>query len=100
MFNSLHARMTRTAISPRLATRTFSNMLGGANLEQGLTEFDRLGVLDEDGGDHAASFGLDLVHDLHRLDDADNGVRVNFRADFDVIGGFGRGSAINRADHR
>src|SRR5579872_5873811 len=38
--------------------------------EKDLPELDRRGILDRDLADRAAHFGLDLVHDLHRFDDA------------------------------
>src|SRR5919108_2097874 len=38
--------------------------------EKDLAEFHRLPVLSGYLSDHARDFGLDLVHDLHRLDDA------------------------------
>src|SRR5512144_2725016 len=70
--SSLHARMTRRAISPRLAMRTFLNMrLAGDDAEEGLAELHRRRVLDEDLGDGAVRLRLDLVHELHRLDDAE-----------------------------
>src|SRR5262245_44667271 len=82
---SRHARCTRSAISPRLAIRILSNSLlsalaaatiGPGNAfsltdhEQRLAEFDGLPVLGQDGLDHAGLVRLDLVHELHRLDDA------------------------------
>src|SRR5438093_9302312 len=66
---SRRQRMTRSAISPRLATSTFLNMLG-RDLEQRLAVLDRRAVLDEDSDHRAGDVGLDLVHQLHRLDDA------------------------------
>jgi hypothetical protein len=41
-----------------------------------LAEFDRFGVVDQHLGDDAADFGLDLVHHLHGLDDADHRFRA------------------------
>src|SRR5262245_13182541 len=38
--------------------------------EEGLAELDRLSVLDGDFANGPAELGLDLVHDLHRFDDA------------------------------
>src|ERR1051325_7229774 len=73
---SRHARITRSAISPRLAISTFLNMIGlfrlssRGDLEQRLAILDRGAVLDEDRDDRAGDVGLDLVHQLHRLDDA------------------------------
>src|SRR5262249_43903855 len=74
MPSSRHARMTRRAISPRLATRTFLNMtalrcaLGGLDAEKRLPELHRLAVLDQDLGHLPRLVRLDLVHQLHRLD--------------------------------
>src|SRR5688572_30678796 len=69
---SRQARITRSAISPRLAIRTFLNMAGlGRDLEERLTVLDRCTVLDEDSDHGAGNVGLDLVHQLHRLDDAE-----------------------------
>src|SRR6478752_3380460 len=81
---SLHARWMRRAISPRLAIRTFLNMQGAGSLndEQRLPEFDGLSVLAEDLAHRASLVGLDLVHDLHRLDDADRLAFLDHRADF------------------
>src|SRR4051794_1379605 len=109
--------MTRTAISPRLATSTRENIpttrrrtslamsalkrepalpvpaasppgpgaarshvslqrvqrppVDGVQLEQELAEFDGLRVLDEDRAHDPVDVGLDLVHELHRLEDAE-----------------------------
>src|SRR5262245_46413324 len=83
IFSSLQARIMRTAISPRLATRIFSNMffvgrarypnaplespLCRTNLEHWLAELHRLGVVHQDGTDHTLCLGLDLIHHLHRF---------------------------------
>src|SRR6185369_11729674 len=67
---SRHARITRSAISPRFAISTFLNIARSRNdLEQRLTVLDRHAILDEDRDDRAGDIGLDLVHQLHRLDD-------------------------------
>src|SRR5215472_18190886 len=70
----------RSAISPRLAIRTFSNMAQGVSLDQhkGGAILDRLSVGDEDLRDAAWPMGADLVHDLHRLDDQE---RLSFGHD-------------------
>src|SRR6185436_15581639 len=65
---SLHARWTRSAISPRLAIRIFSN-IGLLDDRERLAEFDGLGVLDQDLDDLAALRRRDRVHGLHGLDD-------------------------------
>src|SRR5437867_11400959 len=73
--SSCSARMTRTAISPRVATRTRPNTVereGGDRfeLEQQLPELDGLRVLHVDRPDDPLVVGFDLVHELHRLEDA------------------------------
>src|SRR5687768_15028227 len=75
--SSRQARMTRRAISPRLAIRTFLNTgacspraarrSGGLDPEQRLAELHRLPVLHHHLGDPPGHLGLDLVHQLHRL---------------------------------
>src|SRR5436309_10518875 len=66
--------MIRRAISPRLATSIFLNIgLSRTNGEQPLAVFYRLAVFDEYANDLAGDFRFDLVHKLHRLDDAQHG---------------------------
>src|SRR5258707_15853438 len=70
---SAHARMIRRAISPRLAIRIFLNtpaarLLGGVHLKERLVELHRLPGLGDHAGDRAAALRLDLVHELHGLD--------------------------------
>src|SRR5262245_33651216 len=78
MPSSRHARMTRSAISPRLAIRIFLNTgtssggSGGLDPEQGLAELHRLPVLRQGLDDPPGLVRLDLVHQLHRLDDAEH----------------------------
>src|SRR6185295_5318846 len=88
----------RSAISPRLAMRIFSNTL--AEDEERLAVFDRLAVLDQDGLDRAGSVGVDLVHQLHRFDDADDVALLDLLPDLDERLGVGRRRAIEGADHR
>src|SRR5207245_2274234 len=64
---SRQARCMRSAISPRLAIRIFSNML--AENEQRLPVLHRLAVFHEHRLHHAGGVGLDLIHRLHRLGD-------------------------------
>src|SRR3954470_9035901 len=75
MPSSRQARWMRSAISPRLAIRIFSNIQGSrrgsTDDEQRLAVLDRLAVLHQDCLDHARGIGLDLVHQLHRFDNAD-----------------------------
>src|ERR1051325_113092 len=75
MPSSRQARWMRSAISPRLAIRIFPNTL--AEDEEGRAVFHRLAVLHQDGLHPACRVGLDLVHQLHPLDDADGVSRLH-----------------------
>src|SRR5688572_13728774 len=78
--SSRQARMTRRAISPRLATRMRLYMLWllpRVDLEQWLAKFHRLAVFDQAGHDLAGHLRRDLVEDLHGLDDADRALRAD-----------------------
>src|ERR1700739_687186 len=75
--SSLHAQITRSAISPRFATRIFRNiprrglfLPAGPDAEQRLPIFNALSLPDENPQHSAADVGLDLVHEFHCLDDA------------------------------
>src|SRR4029453_7180181 len=75
MPSSRHATITRSAISPRFAIRIFLNMANAAaslrgKREESLAVLHRLSVLGVYRHDLARVLGLDLVHQLHRLDDA------------------------------
>src|SRR4051794_36577572 len=114
--SSRHARITRSAISPRFAMRIFLNggvdggaakrmdpggfepMSGLLDAEQLLTELDALSVLRVDLDDGAADLGLDLVHQLHRFDDAERLPGADDGADVDEGRRVRRGRAIERAD--
>src|SRR5258705_594624 len=52
--------------------------------EKGLSELHRLRVLRGDFPDHPGDLGLDLVHDLHRLDDAHHLPHGHAAPDLDV----------------
>src|ERR1035437_903755 len=118
MLSSLHARMMRTAISPRFAIRIFSNMpkdVGGldeaarlailddgsgwADLKQGLAKLHRFSVLDHDLGNHALGLRLDLVHHLHRLDDTDDCLGADLRAHFNIRRRFRGWGSVESANH-
>src|SRR6202011_644402 len=66
--------MTRTAISPRLAMRIFLNRSDG---KQSLPVLYRLSVHDELALDDARGLGLNLIHELHRFDDAEDLPRLH-----------------------
>src|SRR5579859_3492693 len=70
MPRSLQAQITRTAISPRLALKIFSNMSTGTNCEQCLAVLYSPAVLHQLGYDCSGGLRLDFVHELHRFDDA------------------------------
>ena len=112
MPSSLQAQMTRRAISPRLAIRIFLNMqydLACDRLQRGgkfspagyfrwpdgeqlLAVFDGLAVVDQDLDDLAGDIGFDLVHQLHRFDDAEH------LADFDLVAGLDEGRRTGDGD--
>src|SRR5262245_33384825 len=84
MPSSLHARWMRSAISPRLAIRTLSNISWFLfDDDERLAEFDRLAVLDQDRRDLAGMRGGDLVHGLHGFDDEERVTLRDVRADLD-----------------
>src|SRR5579862_905534 len=99
MPSSRQARWMRSAISPRFAIRIFSNTRL-ADDEQGLAVLDRLAVLDQDRLDHARGVALDLVHELHRLDDAARFAFLDRGAYVDEGRRIRRGRAIEGAHHR
>src|SRR5215813_10569395 len=73
---SRHVRSTRSAISPRFAMRILWNMAPPplpARLyqEQGLPELHRLRIRDEDLDHAPRHLRLDLVRQLHGLNDAE-----------------------------
>ena len=61
-----------------------ADALLGAHREQFLTKFHGLGVFSHNFSDDATHFGLDLIHHLHRLNDANDCLRVHNLADFDI----------------
>src|SRR6185369_9393747 len=79
---SWQARWMRSAISPRFAIRTFSN-IDLAKHEHRLAVFHRLAVADEDRLDDACLGCGDGVHDLHRLDDQQGLTLLHAVADLD-----------------
>src|ERR1035441_10300973 len=87
--------MTRTAISPRLAMSIFLNGTDGI---QSLPVLHRLPVHDQLAFDNAAGLGLDLVHQLHALDNAEHLAGLHAFAYPDEGWGFGRGSLVEGSD--
>src|ERR1700694_4224907 len=72
----------------------------GIDPEQNLAELDRLTVLDRDLSNHSGDLRLDLVHDLHRLDDADGLSRAHPVPHLDVGLRSRFGCLVEGADHR
>src|SRR5271170_4775945 len=68
---SRQARWILSAISPRLAISTFSNIGSDGSFDQHQdgAVFDRLRIGGQDLHDTARPWRADLVHHLHRLDD-------------------------------
>src|SRR5262245_24280760 len=101
MPSSRQARRMRSAISPRLAMTTLSSIPGPLlDREEGLAELDRLAVLGKHRDDLAGALALDLVHHLHRLDDAEHLADADLLAHFDERLRAGRRRGIEGADHR
>src|ERR1700732_3997799 len=98
---SRQARITRSAISPRLATRMRWNMGSSRfDAEEHLAVLDRLLVLDKDFGDDAVALRLDLVEDLHGLDQADDRCRGHSGSDANERFGIRGGSRVESAGRR
>src|ERR1700758_1286731 len=93
MPSSRHARRIRRAISPRLAMTSFSIMATLFDDEQRLAELHRIAVPRHDRGDPPGLVGFDLVHHLHRFDDAQNLADPDLIADLDERLRTGRGGA-------
>src|SRR5258708_4716003 len=95
------ARRAR-ALSPstRLAIRIFLNMSGGLDGEQPFAVLRRLAVLHVRAHDFSLVLGRDLIHQLHRLDDAETLTLLLPLADLDEGGRAGLGTAVESADDR
>src|SRR5437867_2833241 len=100
MPSSRHATITRSAISPRLAIRIFLNILRGLDGKESLTVLDRLSVFHVAFHDFAVTLGVDLVHQLHRLDDAKHLPFANGVSHFGKRLGARVRRSIKRADDR
>src|SRR5882724_1121545 len=72
----------------------------GINPEKDLAELHRLRVVRQDLAHHAGDLGLDLVHDLHRFDDAHRLARGDPGPDLDVRIGARLGRLVECPDHR
>src|SRR6266540_6598704 len=95
--------MTRIAISPRLAMRIFLNMADGSSRpyrKEPLAVLHRLAIFHIDVDDLAVILRVDLVHQLHRLDDAEHVALLDRRADVDEGGGARLRRPVERPDDR
>src|SRR5215475_4307724 len=100
MPSSLQARSTRSAISPRLAISSLSN-IGPAHIrrrslddDQRLAELDRLAVFEQDLRHRAGARRGNLIHRLHRLYDEKHVAGLHRAADVDERFCSGLGRAI------
>src|SRR5689334_19925181 len=104
MPSSLHAQITRRAISPRLAMRILRNMRPGLTPrpdgEELLAVFHRLAVVDEALHDLARNVALDLVHELHGFDDAQHLAVLHRVTRLDEGRRAGRAGFVKGADDR
>src|SRR5215467_4749898 len=102
---SLQARRTRSAISPRLAISTLSNIAGPPapntllDDRQRLAEFHGLAVADEVRHDHPRLRGRNVVHGLHGLDDHEGLALGDARADLNEGRSIRLGCEIGGAHH-
>src|SRR5712692_10547985 len=69
--------MTRTAISPRLAIRTFWNISARADGEQSLSVLNWPAVFHELRNNRAGDLRLDFIHQLHGFDNAEHLARLD-----------------------
>src|SRR6266436_9977192 len=123
--SSRAARITRSAISPRFAMRMRWNMgtpshtrtreksrsnvglsclrrpgLDKLESKERLSVLDRATVLHQHVDEAAGLLRFDLVHQLHRLDDAEHLAFLDHLPDVHEGRAVGRGGAVERADER
>src|SRR2546421_1552735 len=103
MPSSRQARMTRTAISPRLATRILENIrpplvVGGTEIQQRLVVLDHLAIRRVDREDPAAAGRGHRGEQLHRLDDGDLLPDLDHRTDLDERQLTGTGATVEGTD--
>src|ERR1700686_97921 len=79
---------------------SLSSMVSLFDDEQRLTKLNRVAALCHDRGHASAAVGFDLIHHLHRFDDAQHLSGLDFVADLNKSLGSGGGTGIERADHR
>ena len=97
---SLQARWTRSAISPRLAMRIFSNIVAYSRISSGSPNSTGWPSSTRICATVPALGRRDRVHRLHRLDDQQGLARRHRVADLDEGGGARLGRQVDGADHR
>src|SRR5690606_34659886 len=95
---SRQARWIRSAISPRLAMRTFSNMLFDDH--QRLAIFHRLTIAHQNASDLAGARGANGIERLHRLDQQHRLPLLHAIAQLDESRCPGFRCQVDDADHR
>src|SRR5687768_4363303 len=103
MPSSRQARIIRSAISPRLATRIrwyMAARLALLDAEELLSVFDRRAVLDQDRHYLAGTLGRNLVEHLHGLNDANDCLWAHLVADLHEGRRIGARRNVKGADHR
>src|SRR5215211_5660407 len=103
--SSWRPRITRTATSPRFAIRTRLKGIqrageNGLEVEERLAVLDGLTVLDVNRADDALDLRLHLVHELHRLEDAERLARRDSVTLLDERGRARLRRPVKGADHR
>src|SRR5512134_1750883 len=101
---SRHARITRSAISPRFATSTLSNMAtAGPRLfddQKKLAILNGIAVGHQELGDPAAARRANGIHDLHRFDDKECLTLAHITPERDEWLRAWLGRQVDGADHR
>src|SRR3984893_4558008 len=104
--NRRQARVMRTAISPRFATkRRWMTGIGGETLwrccnhNQHLAELDHRSILHQDPRHHPVYACIDGAEQLHYFNQADGLVALHALADLDERRIAGSGRPVERAEH-
>src|SRR5258708_1191458 len=84
MPSSLQARMTRSAISPRLAIKTFL-IMKSLEANERLSVFDRLPLFHQKIHDLAVFFGYHFLIQMHGPHDSDDFSGLHHVAKFEIL---------------
>src|SRR5262245_60267019 len=111
MPSSRHAKMMRSATSPRFAIKIFLNIQHcsvGVSLhpqascpdrEEAFAVLHWLPVLDIDVDDLSLVLGVDLIHQFHRFNDAEHLPLFHDGSDFHKRGTLGFGRSVEGSDN-